>query len=140
MIRYVLDTDHVSLQERGHASLRAFLEAVSPDQIGVTVISAEETLRGRLAVLSRARDSASRLHAYRKFREALDFYRRIPLLDYDDSAERQFLALRAARIRIGTQDLKIAAICLSRTVTLVTRNQVDFARVPGLHLEDWSGS
>jgi predicted nucleic acid-binding protein len=42
------------------------------------------------------------------------------------------------RIRIGTMDLKIAAIVLSRGATLLTCNQRDFGQVPGLRFEDWT--
>ena len=36
------------------------------------------------------------------------------------------------------KDLKIAAIALTNHVALVTRNQRDFAKIPGLVLQDWS--
>jgi hypothetical protein len=50
-----------------------------------------------------------------------------------------FQQFRAQKIRVGTQDLKIAAIVLSHQATLVTRNQKDFTRLPNLKITDWSG-
>jgi tRNA(fMet)-specific endonuclease VapC len=47
------------------------------------------------------------------------------------------LSLRRKGIRIGTMDLRIASITLAHDATLLTRNSVDFARVPGLRFENW---
>jgi tRNA(fMet)-specific endonuclease VapC len=51
--------------------------------------------------------------------------------------QHEYEELRRQRIRVGTQDLRIAAIVLSIDGILVTRNQRDFAQVPGLMLQDW---
>ena len=40
-------------------------------------------------------------------------------------------------IRIGTQDLKIAAIVVEHGALLLSRNTIDFERVPGLQVESW---
>jgi tRNA(fMet)-specific endonuclease VapC len=50
--------------------------------------------------------------------------------------DRSFQRIR--HIRIGTQDLKIAATALANRLPLVTGNRRDFAKVPGLVIEDWS--
>ena len=42
-----------------------------------------------------------------------------------------------ARIRIGTMDLKIAAIALANDAILLSRNLTDFSKVPALRVEDW---
>lgn len=55
----------------------------------------------------------------------------------DDAAADEFAALRNAKIRVGTMDLKIASICLAQGATLLTRNHVDFEMVPKLRIEDW---
>ncbi len=54
----------------------------------------------------------------------------------NQAVEDEFQRIR--RIRIGTQDLKIAATALAKQVPVATGNRRDFARVPGLVIEDWS--
>lgn len=65
-------------------------------------------------------------------------FKDVNILDFDEAAASLYETLLERKIRIGTQDLKIAAIVLSRDGVLVTRNQRDFAKVPNLVLEDWS--
>jgi len=46
--------------------------------------------------------------------------------------------LISQKLRVGTQDLKIAAITLSKNATLITRNSKYFKRISDLKIEDWS--
>jgi tRNA(fMet)-specific endonuclease VapC len=68
----------------------------------------------------------------------LDNYRQIPILDFDEAASIEYQRLQRARIRIGTMDLKIAAIALVSGAMLLSRNESDFEKVPGLVIEDWT--
>jgi tRNA(fMet)-specific endonuclease VapC len=140
MSRFLLDTDHVSLQERGDPHVRRRLESIPADQIAVCVVTVEEMLRGRLAILSRRQAGTARVHAYRKLLETIAFFNAVPVVPFDLACERTFQELRARKLQVGSQDLRIAATALVHDLTVVTRNQRDFARVPGLRLEDWSSA
>jgi tRNA(fMet)-specific endonuclease VapC len=63
------------------------------------------------------------------------------VLPFDTIAARRFGELKAELERRGEPlaepDLRIAAIAVSRGLTLVTRNVRHFRRVPGLVVENW---
>jgi tRNA(fMet)-specific endonuclease VapC len=136
---YILDTDHISLQQRSHPVVLQCLQALrEDDSIAVTVITVEEQIRGRLEIIRRHGASPLQVAAYTTFRQTLRYFASWQVLDFTQAAFDQFSALRQQRIRIGAQDLRIAAITLVNAATLVTRNTRDFAQVPGLVIEDWS--
>lgn len=62
-------------------------------------------------------------------------------MPFDDLAAEHYAPIRHGLEKtgnvIGPHDLLIAAICVSRGCTLVTSNTGEFARVPGLAIEDW---
>ena len=91
-----------------------------------------------MSYIARGKSIAQQLEAYQRLRRHLENYRQIPVLEFDKAAVNEFQHLRSARIRIGTMDLKIAAIVLSRGATLLSRNLADFTKVPGLKVEDWA--
>ena len=139
---YILDTDHFSLLEWGSGAigqrLRELIRALPENEVVTTIITFEEQTRGWLAVSARARTKEQQVNAYRKLKRHLDTYLGIQVLEFSFEAATEFERLKQARIRIGTMDLKIAAIALSRGATVLTRNFKDFSQVPGLHIEDWT--
>ena len=139
---YILDTDHVTLLERGQGvecdRVRSRLADLGVREVGVTIVSFEEQTRGWLTYLAQARSLTQQVEAYARLRRMVENYRWIPLVDFDAAASIVFQRLKAARVRIGTMDLKIAAITLAHGATLVTRNRTDFEKVPGLIIEDWT--
>jgi tRNA(fMet)-specific endonuclease VapC len=62
----------------------------------------------------------------------------INVMDFSQEAASRYAELLRQKIRIGTQDLRIASIVIANNGILVTRNQKDFSRVPGLTFEDWT--
>ena len=135
---HIFDTDHVSLLQRRNANVIARLERISLDERAVTIITVIEQIQGRLAVIHHATSEADVARGCERLQETMGFYASIYVLPYDVEAQLQFAHLRRQQVRIGTQDLRIAAIALSKNATLVTRNTRDFAKVPGLHIVDWS--
>jgi tRNA(fMet)-specific endonuclease VapC len=136
---WILDTDHVSLFQRRDPIVTPKIQSTSPALLAITVVTYEEQIRGRLKVISRSSSDIDQLiFGYRKLNETLNFYRTRTVLEFNASAAVPFRELLRQKIRIGTQDLRIAAIALAIDGTVVTRNQRDFQRVPGLRTEDWS--
>jgi tRNA(fMet)-specific endonuclease VapC len=138
MLQFLLDTDHLTLLEHGHPPLRQHLAAQPPGAVGLTIVTVEESLRGRLAAIARAPDGAARVSRYGYLLDTLQLFQQFPVAPFDQAAENHFQQLRSLRLRIGTQDLKIAAVVLAHNLTLLTRNHRDFGQIPGLLLADWS--
>lgn len=135
---WVLDTDHVSLFQQNHPVLIQRINAANPEKIGVTVITLEEQFYGRLNVIRRANSPEKLISAYAKLSATWNYFATVNLLDFGIAASNCYTDLLSQKIRIGTQDLRIAAIALSKNAILVTRNRRDFERVPGLRFEDWT--
>ena len=86
MIRYVLDTDHVTLHFRGHSQLGQKLALIPPDEIATTTITAEEQLRGRLAQMKKASTTEALPMAHRRFRQAIYDLAKLNILELDSAA------------------------------------------------------
>lgn len=134
----ILDTDMLSLAQRSHPLVVNRLKALPPKQRGITVITVEEQMRGRLAQIAKAKPGDKLLRAYFLLEQTHRGLCKIQRLAFDEKAEQRFDELKRQRIRIGTLDLRIAAIALEKNAVLVTCNQRDFAKVPGLEIEDWT--
>lgn len=138
MSYYILDTDHLSLQQRGHSLLNARLSSLPDSDISVTIVSIEEVIRGRLSQIRESKTELKFIEAYRRFEKDFRWLNQFQILDYSQQASQEFEQLRAQKIRIGSQDLRIASITLSVNGILLTRNAVDFGKVHGLTIQDWT--
>ena len=133
-----LDTNHVSLFQTGHPLVMQRVQASDPNAISVTIVTVEEQMYGRLNRIRRAKSTDELRLAYFNLNRTLAYFQTINILDFDGKAVDVYQEIVSQKLRVGTQDLKIAAITLSREAVVVTRNARDFSRVPGLQIEDWS--
>src|SRR5437763_6668706 len=113
MLRYLLDTDHLTLLQHRHQPLLQHLVVAPLADVGTSIVNVEEVLRGRLARVARARDGPSRILEYRDLLSSTHLFAQLPLVAYDQAAEGEFQQLLGLRLRVGSQDLKIAAIALA---------------------------
>jgi tRNA(fMet)-specific endonuclease VapC len=135
---YVLDTDSLSLYQRGDPVVAQHVLAHPATDLAITVITVEEQLSGWYTLLRRSRTPDRVALAYQRLADAVPFLARFPILPFPESAILRFEQLLTLRLRIGAKDLRIAAITLENSAILVSRNLRDFRRVPGLTVEDWS--
>jgi tRNA(fMet)-specific endonuclease VapC len=109
------------------------LREVPLSEIGVSAITVSELECG----VARSSRPAQNRAALSKFLAPLE------TVAYDDRAAAAYGDIRATLERQGTPigplDLLIAAHALALGCTLVTHNQREFGRVPGLLIEDWLG-
>lgn len=101
-------------------------------------MSFHEQFLGWHNYLARATKAEEFTFGYARFEKFLAAFTEYQILPFDESAADVFMELRNRRIRVGAMDLRIAAIAIANGMTLLTRNSVDFERVPGLTFEDWT--
>ncbi|MFT3880377.1 MAG: type II toxin-antitoxin system VapC family toxin [Gemmatales bacterium] len=141
----LLDTDHITILQ--HASgerferLRLRLQAVKDvEPVCVSIISIEEQMRGWMSVIAKERKVERQILSYRELGNLFTFYARFQRLPFEQGAARQFADFRSMKIKIGTMDLKIAAIAKVEQAKVLSANLSDFRQVPGLQVENWLDS
>ncbi|MCY7376860.1 MAG: type II toxin-antitoxin system VapC family toxin [Pyrinomonadaceae bacterium] len=138
----ILDTDCMSLLQRENilagSRLQENLGKFSSDEICTTIISFEEQMRGWLSFVAKSKTLEQEIYAYERLHAFLNNYRNALILDFDEKAVAVFREFKSQKIRVGTMDLKIAAIAVSQNAILVSRNLSDFLQIPNLSVEDWT--
>lgn len=124
MIRFLLDSDCVVYATGGlFPALAGHLQKYEPGEIGISSISFAEVMLGSIAGKPPAIDVLD------------DFVRVISVVPFDEAAARAYAAMPFRRARF---DRLIAAHALSLNATLVTNNEMDFAEIPDLLIENWT--
>lgn len=137
----LLDSDHLSAL-RYRSGVKAIrltqrLSSATESPIGTTIANVEEAMRGWMASIAKERTVFRQVPAYRELAALFGFFSGYHIALSDEPAAIRFETLKTARIRIGTMDLKTAAIALAQNALLLTANKRDFEKVPGLRFENW---
>lgn len=141
MIRYILDTDHITLLESSDLICLQRLNAVDNDGVAVTAVTVEERVQGWLNAIRQAsvpKQTDRLVWAYTGLRTTVQYLAGFQIADWTEAASERFREMRRQGVKIGTQDLRIACIALSLNAVVVTRNKRDFGQVSELSIEDWT--
>ena len=129
---YLIDTNIcIYLIMNRNESVRKRIEEEKPYQVAVSAVSAAELAYG----------AAKSRHIEQNRRVLRNFLSAFEIIPFDDRDAEQFGIIRALLEKqgqpIGVYDLEIASQGLARNMTVVTNNEKEFRRVPGLTVENW---
>jgi tRNA(fMet)-specific endonuclease VapC len=129
-MRYLLDANAViALLNDTTSPIARRIRRYAPRDIGVSAVVIHELYYGGFKS-QRVEKNLARV-------DALQFL----VLEFDQEDARQAGQIRAHLASKGTPtgpyDLLIAGQAKARKLTLITHNTTEFARVPGLKVEDW---
>ena len=132
-MRFLLDTDICifAIRKRS-ATLLKHLRAHRASDVCVSSITVAELQYG----VAKSERQAANAEALQLFLAPL------AILPFDDAAAVHYGSMRAKLeskgTPIGAMDLLIAAHAASLPATVVTNNEAEFRRVPGIEVQNWS--
>lgn len=132
MIDFLLDTDTcIYLIKRKPPQVISRLRKLPLSTVGISSITLSELEYG---VMKSGRTEQNKL-------ALIQFAAPLEILPYDDLAAQKYGVIRSFLEKqgtpIGSLDTLIAAHALALDCTIVTNNQREFARVPGLKTANW---
>ncbi|MDR1476745.1 MAG: PIN domain-containing protein [Rickettsiales bacterium] len=130
-MKYMLDTDIVSLAVRGNSSVIKNLEAHEEDEIFVSAITYAELMYGL------EKKGSAKLAD-----EVNIVLGKLYVEDFDIDSAEYYGKIRMALERPGAplenMDMLIAASAMAAGAVLVSHNKKHFSKIKGLKIEDWS--
>jgi len=130
-VAWLLDTNILIFAARDRPkAVRSRLQGLSPDDVAISSIAIAEIWYGA----AKSDDPPRKREAWTTFLEPYS------VLPFDRAAAGEHARLRylLRHAPIGERDLLVAAIASANGLVVVTNNLAEFARVPGLMVEDWS--
>ena len=130
--RYLLDTNIcIYIQREKPAKVLTRFEKLKSGEAAISVVTWGELLYG-----------AEKSQQRKKILYLLDEFKTIiPVLPMPENAGKTYGSIRAFLEKkgtpIGNNDLWIAAHAKASSLTLVTNNEREFQRVPGLKIQNW---
>src|SRR5438445_2963594 len=113
MLRFLFDTDHLTLFDTGHPLVSQRHASQPAGEVGISAVTVQEALRGRLAALARHRSGPMQVQGYANLVGTIRIFFRFPIAAFDSAA-------------------------LINNLVLLIRNRRDFGQILSPSLDDWS--
>ncbi|MEL6491707.1 MAG: type II toxin-antitoxin system VapC family toxin [Cyanobacteria bacterium J06621_3] len=104
----------------------------------MSTVTFHEQMLGIHAYINRSSNANSVVRGYEMMARLVKDFKTLPLVSFDTQAAAAYKQIKPQQIQLAKMDARIAAITLSRKLTLLTRNHRDFSKVMGLMIEDWT--
>ena len=139
---YIFDTDHLGVLQRQRGSdfenLITRLAEMDQSLFYTSIVSFHEQINGWTKYIKKSVDADETVNGYGRLENILRDFVRAQVLPFSPDAAEIFTELRSQKVRVATMDLRIASIAIANQMTLLTRNSVDFERIPNVSIEDWT--
>ncbi len=140
----LLDTDHTTFlkypdSERDRRAIDRLNAVSASEVIGVAIVTVEERMYGRLAVIAKEKSALRHVVVYPELTLLFELYGEFEIVAFEEAAARQFDDLRRQKFRIGSRDLKIAATALVNQALLLSTNGTDFRKSARLATRELAG-
>ena len=131
-MKFLLDTSICIYALKRHPAVLERLLAHARADIGLSVITEAELRTG----------AAKSLEPEKTTRRVENFLRPLEIFEFTSADAGVYAHVRAKLERegspIGPLDTLIAAQAIARRLTLVSNNEREFGRVPGVRIENWT--
>ena len=136
-----MDTDIISFVLADDLLVNQRL-AISGGSTATSIVTVHEVFNGWASRINSAKTLEELIFLYARLSKALILFKKVRILDFDDSASEQFRLLLQNNPQLNKKklqkDMRIASIALANNAIVVTRNHRDFSQVPGLTIVDWT--
>jgi tRNA(fMet)-specific endonuclease VapC len=136
---HLLDTDTLTHLYAGNQRVAEQLRIVDDPEVGTTIVTKIELLRGRMDYVLKAATEADILRAQELLLRAEELLAQILVVPISPPALIQLERLTSMQgvRKIGRADLLIASIAIANKAVLVTRNLRHFRQIPELRVSNW---
>ena len=139
---FILDTDHLGILQgpRGEECVKVHkrIADVGDSNVYTTIISFHEIVAGWTKYVKQSNSPQKIVTGYARLEQVLKDFSCSQVLPFSLAASEVFEDFKRKKIRVATMDLRIASIAISQHMTVITRNTVDYERIPGLIVQDWT--